>query len=299
MSHLLPIVNPNVYLNYMEPDLAYQYEVSRNICLVVLGAILWDMLKSLPDEIQLFQRPSITVFAYFATRVLSVTYIVLDTLIRVHPINNCSALGHVIATIGLLSVGSTYFLFLRRVHAVYWNSKTVRHIFTALWISCVGSTVLIPLSIVRGSIANTGYCITTEGKIYAIAASVVYVVFELSSYLAISLRLYNTVDISTNKLPWCTILSGRGLPIVSKVFFRNGQQYYLAVTATHFLAFISAVIPSIPFLYKETFSTISILVVTTMACRAFRKLRQVSWHEARLQETFSTLRFSDATPPAL
>ncbi|KAF9002929.1 hypothetical protein BDQ17DRAFT_1356312, partial [Cyathus striatus] len=277
MSQPLPIINPNVYLNYMEPDLAYQYEVSRNICLVVLGAILWDMLTSLPDEIQLLQRPSITVFAYFATRVLSITYILLDALIRVHPVNNCSTLGHVIATVGLLSVGSTYFLFLRRVHAVYWNSKTVQHTFTALWISCVGSTVLLPLSIVQGSIANTGYCITTEAKIYAIAASVVYIIFESSSYLAISFRLCTaTVDIPASKMPWRILLSGRGLPIVSKGLFRNGQQYYLAVIVTHFLAFISAVIPSIPFLYKEAFTTIYTLVVTTMACRAFRKLHQVS-----------------------
>lgn len=32
-----PILNPNVYLNYLEPTIASQYEITRNLFLVTFG----------------------------------------------------------------------------------------------------------------------------------------------------------------------------------------------------------------------------------------------------------------------
>ncbi|TFK36468.1 hypothetical protein BDQ12DRAFT_667878 [Crucibulum laeve] len=52
-NHTFPILNPNVYLNYLPPETANQFEVTRNIYLATVGALIWDMLAS--DSIASFK----------------------------------------------------------------------------------------------------------------------------------------------------------------------------------------------------------------------------------------------------
>ena len=81
-----PILNPNIYLNYLQPTVASEYEAARNVFLVTFGvnspclvgmvtdwllqALLWDIISSLPDDWILIwtMKPSPALFAYFSSR---------------------------------------------------------------------------------------------------------------------------------------------------------------------------------------------------------------------------------------
>lgn len=65
-----PILNPDVYLNYLIPSIASQYELNRNMTLATLGALIWDILSSIPSDYRLMQmgRASVVLFAYFVAR---------------------------------------------------------------------------------------------------------------------------------------------------------------------------------------------------------------------------------------
>lgn len=81
-----PILNPTVYLNYLLPDVANEYEIARNVFLVTFGvecmylpemmadlllqALLWDILSSLPNDWKLIRTDKFTpvLFAYFLSR---------------------------------------------------------------------------------------------------------------------------------------------------------------------------------------------------------------------------------------
>jgi len=87
-----PVLNPNIYLNYFPPDVAKQFEFSRNLFLVTLGvsinpypyqfareslthfilpqALLSDMLISLPQEFSLVMKSGVRpmMVAYWLSR---------------------------------------------------------------------------------------------------------------------------------------------------------------------------------------------------------------------------------------
>ncbi|KAG6327582.1 hypothetical protein ID866_11506 [Astraeus odoratus] len=65
-----PILNPDVYLNYLTPSVANDYELVRNSNLITFGALVWDILSSMPEDYRLIRtrKFSVTLFAYFVTR---------------------------------------------------------------------------------------------------------------------------------------------------------------------------------------------------------------------------------------
>ncbi|KAI6099951.1 hypothetical protein EDD16DRAFT_1657281 [Pisolithus croceorrhizus] len=48
-----PILNPNVYLNYLLPSIASEYELDRNVNLATAKALIWDILSSIPNDYRL------------------------------------------------------------------------------------------------------------------------------------------------------------------------------------------------------------------------------------------------------
>lgn len=65
-----PILNPDVYLNYLLPSVASEYELNRNVNLATLGALIWDILSSIPSDCRLIRigKAPVVSFAYFIAR---------------------------------------------------------------------------------------------------------------------------------------------------------------------------------------------------------------------------------------
>lgn len=65
-----PLPNPDVYLNHLIPSIASQYELNRNMILATLGALIWDILSSIPSDYRLIRarKASVVMFAYFMAR---------------------------------------------------------------------------------------------------------------------------------------------------------------------------------------------------------------------------------------
>ncbi|KAF9229919.1 hypothetical protein BU15DRAFT_69640, partial [Melanogaster broomeanus] len=78
------ILNPNVYLNYLQFDVASDYEWSRNVDLATLGALIWDILSSLPEDWRIARtsKPTPVLFAYFSARILALVVVVLSVLAK-------------------------------------------------------------------------------------------------------------------------------------------------------------------------------------------------------------------------
>jgi hypothetical protein len=94
-------LNPNTYLNYLSPKEATEYEATRNILLVILGvssflhmffpcstlqkASIWDLLASIPDDLQVLRRSRFrsTTFCFiFSRSVCTAAYLLVSNSIR-------------------------------------------------------------------------------------------------------------------------------------------------------------------------------------------------------------------------
>ncbi|KAG6381217.1 hypothetical protein JVT61DRAFT_5620 [Boletus reticuloceps] len=170
-----PILNPNVYLNYLQPTDASEYEVARDLFLVTFGALLWDILSSLPEDWTIIRTttPSPVLFAYFASRTCALAVVFMSVLAKTGPVPNCGVLELVLFIFWVLASASSSYLFLKRVHAVFPQERLVCHAFTVLWIVGVSASVVVvlPGSLhVYYEIADTKHCMNAQIKSYVSAA---------------------------------------------------------------------------------------------------------------------------------
>ncbi|KAF8999681.1 hypothetical protein BDQ17DRAFT_1186312, partial [Cyathus striatus] len=178
--------NPNVYLNFLPHETAIQFEVARNIYLATLGALIWDMLVSLPEDFILIRgnfRPII--IAYFLARTSALGFVLLSVMFKTHPLAHCNAIKLGINCCCVISTSASSFLFLRRVQAVYQNNKLVCHTFSVLYLATVGMLIVIPIGAHVGPLANTGYCVNTGIKHYVAAGTFMPLAFDSLVFLAI------------------------------------------------------------------------------------------------------------------
>ncbi|KAF9241317.1 hypothetical protein BU15DRAFT_60944 [Melanogaster broomeanus] len=132
------ILNPNIYLNYLQPSDASAYEAARN-------ALLWDVLSSLPEDWQLIRtsKPTPVLFAYFSARICALVMALLSVFVKTGPVTNCGVLGverprvlggnnHCI----LVSLSQTC---PRRIPP---RQDRLSVIFTILWLAAFGATLI-------------------------------------------------------------------------------------------------------------------------------------------------------------
>jgi len=271
------VLNPNIYLNYLPPGAADKYEVSRNVYLAILGALLWDMLSSLPEDWRLIQtsKPLPVLFAYFSARICALVAALLSVLVKTGPITNCGVLSLNERVFWVLATASSSYLFLKRVHAVFLQDRIVCHIFTLLWLATFGASLVVlpgPLND-YSELANTKHCVAHEMKSYVSTAFVVPVIFDALVFLAITYKIH-MIHGTSKPRSWKALVCGDALPRLSRAVLQGGQQYYLITTAFNlarpFLAFFPASNPVL----KMTASTVPSMALTSvMACRLFRNLR--------------------------
>ncbi|KAK7056359.1 hypothetical protein VNI00_002913 [Paramarasmius palmivorus] len=290
--------NPDVYLNHIPPKTAAQFEVSRNIYLATLGAFVWDLLSSLPEDIYLLQHFNSNTIPYFLSRVTALLYVLLSVIAKTTPGPDCVKLEFAITSFWVVSMAMSSFLFLRRTLAVFADSKIVRVFFCFLWVANIGMSVTAPLGSRASALGNTRYCINGGIKHYVGAAVVMPLVFDSLVFLAISYKILTTHTGQDDNWSWRTVVSPRKtLPRLSRALFRGGQQYYLVTVGINILVVILITTPSVPPIYQATFTIPEVALTSSMACRVYRNLYfKARFSGATTDDTEMSLRIARRQP---
>ncbi|KAJ3568518.1 hypothetical protein NP233_g5662 [Leucocoprinus birnbaumii] len=280
--------NPDVYLNHLSPDLASQLENTRNVYLVFLGIAIWDFLIYFLDDVKIliYSPITVTMICYMTTRVLAVAYMLILVVSQTRPIADCSALEIGMGVVCISTLIATSFLFLRRLHAVFFDQRTVRWLFNFLWLGASVMTVLLPMGVVAEHIDGTEYCVVQQIHSYAAISEFLLAAFDTSVFLAISYKLiccHAEVKIS-NVGTWKAFFNGN-LPPISRALLRGCQHYYLTrirriASATTIGAGILLCLPNVPITYRPLLTFTDHVIAASMACRVYRNLRAQSINEA-------------------
>ncbi|KAF8445992.1 hypothetical protein L210DRAFT_3642297 [Boletus edulis BED1] len=292
-----PILNPNVYLNYLQPTDASEYEIARDIFLVTFGALLWDILTSLPDDLTIIRSttPSPVLLAYFSSRTCALAVVFMSALAKTGPVPKCGVLELILFIFWVVASASSSYLFLKRVHAVFPQERHVRHAFTVLWIVGVGASVVVvlpgPLHIYY-EIANTKHCMNAQVKSYVSAAFIGPVLFDSLVYFAISFKILKFHQ-TTKPTGWKVFCRAKqSLPHLSRAVLRGGQQYYSITNSFNITALVwassrsvSPVLQSLPFVP-------AVALTSAMACRVFRNLKLEALQKTEIAN-LTAIRFVD------
>ncbi|KAJ3567747.1 hypothetical protein NP233_g6161 [Leucocoprinus birnbaumii] len=183
--------SPDLYLNHLPPDLVSQFEITRNIYSAFLGIAIWDFLIYFLDDVKIliYSPVTVTTICFMSTRVLAVTYMFFLVITYTRPIPNCRAMEVGMGAVCILTLVSTSFLFLKRLHAVFHDERKVRWLFSFLWLGASIATILLPMGIVAKHIDGTGYCAVEEIHSYAAITEFLLAAFDIAVFFAISYRL--------------------------------------------------------------------------------------------------------------
>ena len=143
------------------------------------------------------------------------------------PINNCTATAIALMALQAVSTAASSYLFLKRVHAVYYGNNIVRHFFSFMWLVGVGTSCAVFSGTLHdySEIADTKRCLRYQHHAQLTIAYILPVVFDNFVYLAISHKLL-TSHKRGKKWCWRDFWRGRMLPRFSQAMLRGGQQYY-------------------------------------------------------------------------
>ncbi|KAF9231812.1 hypothetical protein BU15DRAFT_81963 [Melanogaster broomeanus] len=286
------IFNPIVYLNYLDPAVANEYEVSRNIRLATLGALTWDILSTLPEDWQIARtsKPTPVLFAYFSARICAFVEVLLAVLMMTGPITQCGILVMVLCVFWVIAYAAGSYLFLKRVHAVFLQDRIVRHFFSFLWCAGFGASFVSLIDPLHDyyEIADTKHCISRGVPDYASAAFIVPGLFDALVFLAVTYKILVSYRVSTPRT-WKAFLRGEALPRLSRAILQGGQQYYMyrslyqiitqclipnRITAgVNVTRAVVTLLPSASPVLQKIFSPPAVALSSIMACRVFRNLR--------------------------
>ena len=147
----------------------------------------------------------------------------------VGPVSNCTVIAVTLVILQVVTSAAASYLFLKRIHAVYYGSKVVRHIFTFLWLVGVGTSCVVVPGVLHGDhseIADTKHCVRYSTWIDLAIAFSNPVLFDAVVYFAITYKILSTHQME-KKERWKGYFSSKTLPRFSRAVFMGGQQYYL------------------------------------------------------------------------
>lgn len=134
----------------------------------------------------------------------------------------------------MLSMACASFLFLRRLHAVYGHNRTVRWIFTFLYVGVTACGVPAIIGFHMKHIPGTGYCTPYKIEDYVSMIDFFPGVFDTLVFLAVSYRIMMTPGVAEGGASWGDVVSGKTLPRLTQALLHSGQKYYLSVTRSTF-----------------------------------------------------------------
>ncbi|KAG6329308.1 hypothetical protein ID866_9782 [Astraeus odoratus] len=271
-----PIANPDVYLNYLTPSVANDYELVRDFNLVTFGALFWDILSSMPEDYRLIRtrKSSVTLFAYFVRRPTNLVETVIAILQYTGPITNCGLLLTIAAAFQVISSTTASYLFLKRVHTIYCRNKIVTRVFSFLWLVGVGMSCAVFYGAFQDhiEIADTKHCFREKGSSVLSVAFMDPILFDTLVYIAITWKILTTHHPEPRQSCWKTFLRGEALPRISRALLQSGQQYHLITMGVDMVRFAYTLVPSSSPTAQVLLADPASSLTGVMACRVYRNL---------------------------
>jgi hypothetical protein len=144
------------------------------------------------------------------------------------PVSHCKVLLDLVTSSYIFAIPPTAFLFFLRVRAVYSRSRLVVGVFGLLWLSVLGTSLLVPLEVAQGiHIGTTNQCINSKVSQIAATPVVTNMVLNLLVFVAVSWRLA-VINHPTQSRVW-SLLTGQGMSPMSSMVIKSGQLYYMCV----------------------------------------------------------------------
>ena len=143
------------------------------------------------------------------------------------PINDCTATAIALMALQAVSTAASSYLFLKRVHAVYYGNNIVNHFFTFLWLAGVGTSCAVFSGTLHdyNEIADTKHCLRYQHHTQLTIAYAVPVVFDSLVYFAISYKIMASNGLG-EKWHWRDLCRAKVLPRFSQAVLSGGQLYY-------------------------------------------------------------------------
>ena len=143
------------------------------------------------------------------------------------PINDCTATAIALMALQAVSTAASSYLFLKRVHAVYFGNNIVNHFFTLLWLVGVGTSCAVFSGTLHdySEIADTKHCLRYQHHAQLTIAYVIPVAFDSLVYFAISYKIMSSHG-SGKKWHWRDFCRAKVLPHFSQAVLSGGQLYY-------------------------------------------------------------------------
>ncbi|PPQ64130.1 hypothetical protein CVT24_008741 [Panaeolus cyanescens] len=285
--HVSPEVQSVVYLNFLSPGAVDRIEDVRNISLVTIGALAWDMLLYLKGEWLLMKHGlSFEVFSYFICRVSTFVYVLLQAISRTEEVGSCSKMALAIAICEMVSTSSSGILFFLRIWSMYADDASIRYTFLVFLLFVVGASSVVPIGKHAVPLPGTRYCLEMHLDSYVGATTLLYLLFELSVYLSIAYKTATLPALSGEAMSLKSMASPNRWRRLRKAFFDQGQQHYLISISFNIAVTVAIIVPSISSDYKNMLLIPDLALSSAMACRVFRHF------------TLSTDRLEDALSKA-
>ncbi|KAJ6571459.1 hypothetical protein B0H19DRAFT_1255427 [Mycena capillaripes] len=221
-------------------DLVHQLQIASYV-------LIWDILHGLAADYRILAKHQLRIsfFAYLVSRVSSLVYVLGFTLFATYPIPDCQVARLVFDSFFPVSAGASSLLFFFRVCAVYENRRLIALIFGFLWISVVGTGVLVPIGSEAATLGSA--CIVTKLHPYITASTICLAVNDTGVFFAISYRLLRSSNIEYTPGQRIQVLfSGATLHAFSKALFLDGQKYYMITIFANLAMILIVFSPGIP-----------------------------------------------------
>jgi hypothetical protein len=278
---LLPDTDPAVLsdpaLSLLPPDLATQLLLTRYVWAGTSAVFIWDILSNLKGDYMLLfkHRLGWPVAAYFLSRITSAAAAIGCVVFLTYPVGDCRSFHLAIALFFPLAIPLTSLLFFFRVRGVYCGARIVTIIFGLLWLTVVGTSLVVPIATRGVNIGPTPYCSLGELEAYAAIIGLNPGLFDTAVFLAISYRLIGNTHVEYHswKQKARAFFTGAYLPSFSKSLFVDGQIYYMITVVTNIAAFVLLCFRGLGPSYSSFLVVPNVMLTNMMACRVYRHTR--------------------------
>ncbi|KAF5388853.1 hypothetical protein D9757_005576 [Collybiopsis confluens] len=270
------VLNPFTPLAFLEPTIASQYEVSRYLFAITLGAYGWDICINVVNDYRLLTQGSLRypTAVYFLSRIFTLGYIMSSFVFQVANVPHCQTLQIVLGIFNVLSQTFTSLLFLFRVVAVYRNQQYVKSFFVILWLCVVGGSLSVPLGIAGAHIGPTMACINTVVKKTTELSMIMPMVNDTAVFAAITYRILDYSVYESGGYAKIRAFFGwqKLVPTVSRNLLQGGQHYYFFALLTNIVTLVLNQLP-LPPTYRGMFTIASLALINALACIVYRRIR--------------------------
>ncbi|KAJ7252409.1 hypothetical protein B0H12DRAFT_618694 [Mycena haematopus] len=192
-------------------------------------------------------------------------------------IPNCQTFLTIISSSVPLSYGSTSLIFFLHVRAAYDANLLITAFFAFLWISVVGTAILLSISGLEAEIFN-GVCILTKVPWKIAVPVIVLTVHDTSVFVAMSCRLlansHDYEEFAASRWRMLrALVHGANMHAFSKTLFRDGQNYYLIAVITNVLTIAMIYAPMETPSFHALFAAPNLALTSIMAGRVYRNAR--------------------------